>query len=124
MDTSDLYRAAISAGVFVGVCMALGGGAPMSTYATAAGVQVVASLGSNQVHSMLNMWPTATTSAVVTGGLYTAAQHFGLGDTNDVSNYAVSAGSEFAARTLDGMMQKKSLDVGVADAMDSEEEAY
>lgn len=96
----------------------------MSTYATAAGVQAAASYGSDQVHNMLSMWPTATTSAVVTGGLYTAAQHFALGDTNDVSNYAVSAGSEFAARTIENMSQKKSLDVGVADAMDSEEEAY
>ena len=120
MDNSALYRAAISAGVFVGVCMALGGGASMSTYATAAGVQAAASWGSDQVHVMTNMWPTATTSAVVTGTLYTAAQHFALGDTNDITNYAVSAGSEFAARTIEGFGQKKS--VAVADAMDDEEE--
>jgi hypothetical protein len=66
------------------------------------------------------MWPTATTSAVVTGALYTATQHFALGDTNDITNYAVSAGSEFAARTIEDMGQKKS--VAVADAMESEEE--
>ena len=69
---------------------------------------------------MTNMWPTATTSAIVTGTLYTATQHFALGDRNDISNYAVSAGSEFAARTIEGWGQKKS--VAVADAMDSEEE--
>ena len=92
----------------------------MSTYATAAGVQAAASWGSDQVHVMYNMWPTATTSAVVTCGLYTAAQHFALGDTNDITNYAVSAGSEFAARTIEGFGQKKS--VAVADAMDDEEE--
>jgi hypothetical protein len=109
MDTSDLYRAAISAGVFVGVCMALGGGAPMSTYATAAAVQAASSWGSDQVHSMTSMWPTATTSAVVTGAIYTAAQHFALGDTNDVTNYAVSAGSEYTARTIEGWGQKKSV---------------
>jgi len=120
MDTSDLYRAAISAGVFVGVCMAMGGGAPMSTYATAAGVQAAASWGSDHVHSMISMWPSATTSAVVTGALYTATQHFALGDTNDVTNYAVSAGSEYTARTIEGWGQKKN--VGVADAMESEEE--
>jgi hypothetical protein len=69
------------------------------------------------------MWPTATTSAVVTGALYTATQHFALGDTNDITNYAVSAGSEFTARTIEGWGQKKS--VAVADAMeDEEEEAY
>ena len=120
MDSSDLYRAAVSAGVFVGVCMALGGGAPMSTYATAAAVQVAASWGSDRVHTMASMWPTHTTSAVVTGALYTATQHFALGDHNDVSNYLVSAGSEYAARTIEGWGQKKS--VGVADAMDNEEE--
>jgi hypothetical protein len=123
MDTSDLYRAAISAGVFVGVCVALGGNAPVSTYATAAAVQAASSWGSDKVHSIVSMWPTATTSAVVTGGLYTAAQHFALGDTNDVSNYAISAGSEFAARTLEGWGQKKSVDVG--DAMgEDDDEAY
>lgn len=120
MDTSDLYRAAISAGVFVGVCVALGGGQPMSTYATAAAVQAAASYGSDRIHAMTNMWPTATTSAIVTGTLYTATQHFALGDRNDISNYAVSAGSEFAARTIEGWGQKKS--VAVADAMDSEED--
>ena len=123
MDTSDLYRAAISAGVFVGVCLALGGTAPVSTYATAAAVQAASSWGSDQVHSMISMWPTATTSAVLTGGLYTAAQHFALGDTNDVSNYAISAGSEFAARTLEGWGQKKSVDVGGAMGAD-DDEAY
>ncbi len=92
----------------------------MSTYATAAGVQAAASFGSDQVHAITSMWPTATTSAVVTGALYTAAQHFALGDTNDVSNYAISAGSEFAARTIEGLGQKKNVDV--ADAMGSEEE--
>lgn len=105
-----MYRAAISAGVFVGVCVALGGGAPMSTYATAAGVQVAASWGSDHVHSMLSMWPNAITSAVVTGGLYTAAQHFALGDTNDTSNYLVSAGSEYAARTVEAWGEKKNAD--------------
>jgi len=122
MDTSDLYRAAISAGVFVGVCLALGGGAPVSTYATAAAVQAASSWGSDQVHSMISMWPTATTSAVVTGGLYTAAQHFALGDKNDVSNYAISAGSECAGRTLEGWGKKKSVDV--ADALSGDDEEY
>ena len=110
MDSSVLYRAAISAGVFVGVCMAMGGGrAPMSTYATAAGVQAAASWGSDQVHSMPRMWPSAVTSAVVTGGLYTAAQRFALNDKNDAANYTVSAGSEYVARTVEGWGEKKSL---------------
>lgn len=107
MDTSQLYRAAISAGVFIGVCMAAGGGAPVSTYAKAAAVQVAASWGSDRVHTMLMMWPSNLTSAVVTGALYTTTQHFALGDRNDVSNYLVSAGSEYAARTIEGWGEKK-----------------
>jgi len=122
MDTSQIYRAAISAGVFVGVCMALGGGAPISTYGTAAAVQAVASIGSDTVHSMLMMWPTATTSAVATGAIYTATQHFVLNDTNDVTNYLVSAGSEFGARTIESFGEKKNL--ADVEAVGSEEEEY
>ena len=43
-------------------------------------------------------------------------------DSNDVSNYAISAGSEFAARTLEGWGQKKSVDV--ADALSGDDEEY
>lgn len=122
MDSSALYRAAISAGVFVGVCVAMGGGAPITTYATAAGVQVVASWGSDHAHAILMMYPSAFTSAVATGVLYTAAQHFALNDKNDVSNYAVSAGSEYVARTIESWGQKKSVDV--VDAMEDDNEEY
>ena len=102
MDNAALYRAAISAGVFVGVCVAVGGGSvPITTYGTAAAVQAAASLGSDQVHAIVKMDPTSLTSAVVTGILYTATQHFALGDRNDVTNYAVSAGAEYGARTIE-----------------------
>ena len=103
MDSSTLYRAAISAGVFVGVCMVAGGaGVPFSTYAKAAGVQVAASLGSDRIHKMTSMEPTTVTSAIATGALYTVTQHFLLGDKNDVTNDFVSAGSEAGARTIEG----------------------
>ena len=102
MDSSALYRAAISAGVLVGVCVAFGGSSvPIATYGKAAAVQVAASLGSDKIHELVAMEPTSITSAVVCGTLYPAAQHFAMGDTNDTTNYVVSAGSEYGARTLE-----------------------
>ena len=123
MDSAALYRGAISGGVFVGVCMALGGGAPMSTYATAAAVQVAASWGSDHVHNALMMWPTTITSSMVTGVLYTATQHFALGDKNDVNNYITSAGSEYVARVVDDAVLKKN-PADVADVGMNEDEGY
>jgi hypothetical protein len=118
MDNSALTRSAISAGVFTGIAWFMSGGThSLSDYAMAAGVQVVASLGSDKVHQLINMYPTKVSSSVVTGGLYTAAEHL-RGNRNYVSNYAVSAGSEWSAQTISDMMAKKNM---TADAEDAEE---
>jgi hypothetical protein len=123
MDSSTLVRAAVSGGVFVGICAALGGGVPVSEYYMAAATQVAASWGSDQVHNVLQMWPSRLTSAVVTGSLFTAARHFVSGDRNDVNNYITSAGSEYVARAVDDMVLKKK-PVDVADVGMDEEDGY
>ena len=123
MDSSTLVRAAVSGGVFVGICAALGGGAPASEYYMAGATQVVASWGSDQVHNVLQMWPSRLTSAIVTGGLFTAARHFVSGDRNDVNNYITSAGSEYVARVVDDVVLKKN-PADAADVGMNEDEGY
>ncbi len=113
-------RAVVSAGVLTGVAWAMSGGShSLSDYAMTGAVQVAASLGSDMVHQTLMMYPTKITASVVTGGLFTAAQHFVRNNSDYVMNYAISAGSEFGARTADDMWQKKNL----ADAEDAGSEA-
>jgi hypothetical protein len=71
---------------------------------------------------MLMMWPTSVTGAVVTGALYTGAQRLLRNEVDYVTNYAFSAGSDFAARRIDDMfLQKKNYDEAAAeDAGDDE----
>lgn len=115
-----VVRALTSAGVLTGVAWALSGGShTLTDYAMTGAVQAAASIGSDSVHQVLMMYPTKVTAAVVTGGLFTAAQHFLRNNRDYVMNYSVSAGSEWAARTAGDMWQKKNL----ADAEDAESEA-
>ena len=108
MDSQGITRAAVSAGVFTGIAMLMsGGGAAVSDYAVSAGVQAAASIGSDVLHNLWKMYPSAISAAVTTGGLYTAAQMALRGEDNYVNNFGVSAGAEWAARTATGMWQKK-----------------
>ena len=119
---SGLIRALASAGVFTGIAWAMSGGShSLTDYAMTGAVQGAASLGSDSVHQLLQMYPTKVTASVVTGGLFTAAEHF-LGDHNYVTNYFVSAGSEWAARTGQDMWALKKNNMG-ADAEDAEDES-
>ena len=124
MDSSAIVRSAVSAGVLCGIAWAMTGGAVSTTdLAYLGGVQAAASYGSDQVHTMLMMWPTSVTGAVVTGALYTGAQRLLRNEVDYVTNYAFSAGSDFAARRIDDMLlQKKNYDeaAGAEDAMDEE----
>ena len=119
MDPSAMTRAAISAGVFSGIAYLMSGGkAGLTDYLVSGGMQAAASLGSDTVHQFLMMYPTKVTASVVTGGLYTAAQHFLRGEDNYINNYGVSAVSEWSARTADDMLKKN-----LAGAEDAESEA-
>ena len=118
MDNGALTRAAVSAGVLTGIAWVMSGGThSLSDYAITAGVQVAASIGSDKVHDIIMMYPTKVSSSVVTGGLFTAAEHL-LGNREYVSNYFVAAGSDWAARTADDMWAKKN--AMAADAEDVE----
>lgn len=120
MDSSAITRAAVSAGVFAGIAYAMSGGAAgASDYAMAAGVQAAASLGSDVLHRVWMMYPTTMSSAVTAGGLYTAAQWATRGETNYVSNFGVSAGAEWAARSATSMWEKKTT-LAAAAAADSD----
>ena len=124
MDTfsqAALTRAALSAGVFAGVAFLMGGGnAGLTNYAVGGGIQAAASLGSDVVHGLLMRYPTTITSSVATGGLFTAAQYL-LGDRDHaLTNYVVSAGSEYSVRVGQNMLQKKNQDAAAADADEEE----
>ena len=116
-------RALASAGVFTGIAWAMSGGThSLTDYAITGAVQGAASIGSDTVHSLVSMYPSKITASVVTGGLFTAVEHL-LGDKNYLSNYAVSAGSEWAARTGEDMWAKKNaMSVDAEDADEDEEE--
>jgi hypothetical protein len=73
-------------------------------FAVSAGIQAASSVASEVVHNATGMYPTNITSAVVTGATYTAVQYFVRGEDNYLSNYGVSAGSEFVARTVGDML--------------------
>jgi hypothetical protein len=118
-------RALASAGVFTGIAYAMSGGThSLTDYALTGAIQGAASLGSDTVHQLVMMYPTKVTASVVTGGLFTAAQHFLRGNDDYVMNYGVSAGSEWAARTGEDMwaLKKNAMDAGVEDAEENEEE--
>jgi hypothetical protein len=86
-------------------------------------VQAAASLGSDTVHQLLMMYPTKLTASVVTGGLFTAAQHFLRGNNDYTSNYLVSAGSEWSGRTVNDMLLKKNaMGAGAEDAESESDE--
>jgi len=126
MDHSGLIRALASAGVFTGIAWAMSGGShSLTDYAMTGAVQGAASVGSDTVHQLLMMYPTKVTASVVTGGLFTAAEHL-LGDHNYMSNYLVSAGSEWAARTgLDVWASKKNdMGAGAEDAGSEADEEF
>jgi hypothetical protein len=100
LNSDTLTRSLVSAGVFAGASWFISGGrAGVNNYAMAAAVQGAAVAGSDAIHNFINMLPSSVSSAVVTGGLYTAAQFYGRGETNFQNNFGVSAASEFAART-------------------------
>ena len=118
-------RALLSAGVFTGIAWAMSGGTHnLTDYAMTGAVQGAASLGSDTVHQIIMLYPTKITSSVATGALFTAAQHL-LGDHNYVSNYCVSAGSEWAARTGHEMLAKKNdMGAGAEDVGDNADEEF
>jgi hypothetical protein len=99
LNADTLTRAIVSGGVFTGIAWFMSGGnAGINTYAMAAAVQGVAVAGSDAIHNLISMSPSSVSSAVVTGGLYTAAQFYGNGERNYANNFGVSAGAEFVAR--------------------------
>ena len=105
--------------------MTSGGAAALSEYAGAAGVQAGAVVGSDIVHNLLGMYPTALTSAVATGAMYSAAMGYGRGEDDYAMNFGVSAGSEFASRTLGNMWNvKKNQDAAAAVAAEDGSEAF
>jgi hypothetical protein len=122
MDSS-VMRALASAGIFTGIAYVMSGGThSLADYAITGAFQGASSLGSDTVHQVIMMYPTSVTSAVVTGALFTAAQQLLRGNNDYVSNYAVSAGSEWSARTGQDMWaSKKNEDVGAEDVDDQEE---
>jgi hypothetical protein len=100
LNSDTLTRSLVSAGVFTGVAYFMSGGsAGLQNYATSALIQGASVAGSDVIHNLISMFPSSVSSAVVTGGLYTAGQMYGRGETNYQSNFVVSAGSEFVART-------------------------
>jgi predicted ABC-type sugar transport system permease subunit len=124
MDSASYSRALISGGVLAAVAYTMSQGSHgFADYAMTGALQAAASLGSDTVHDILTMYPTKVTAAVVTGGLFSAAQMYLRGDNNLVMNYGTSAGSEWAARIGQGWLQAQS---DVAGSMDIEEdtEAY
>ena len=124
MNSEDITRAVVSAGVFSGVAWFMSGGnAGIPVYAVSAGLQAAASIGSDTLHRLTMMYPTEITSAVATGGLYTAAQYFLRGETNYLNNYGVSAGSEWVARKgLAAWGQKKTTWAAAAADADGEDD--
>ncbi len=124
MDSS-VMRAVASAGIFTVIAYAMSGGThTLVDYAITGAFQGAASLGSDTVHQVIMMYPTKVTSSVVTGALFTAAQHFARGNDDYVSNYAVSAGSEFGARTGQDMWASKKNDSAGAEDAESDVEEY
>jgi len=100
----DFARATTSAALWVAVSYGLGmvaGSNPsLSDCAVDGGIMGACAVGSDWLHSMLDMEKTGVTSAVVTGAYFAAAQKLVRGSDDYLMNAALAGGNDLAVEAL------------------------
>ena len=99
MDPQSLNRAIMSSGLWFGVtwaiALATGVDAPLMEIGTDAALMGLSALASDAAHSAANIVPSAMSSAIGAGAVYSAAQYAWRGDNSYVTNFAAAAGNDY-----------------------------
>ena len=104
MDGSGFGRAAFSAGLWFavsyGMGMVAGSNPSLMDCAVDGGVMGASAMASDLIHGVLDWEATGTTSAVLTGASFAAAQKLLRGSNDYMVNGALAAANDFAVEKL------------------------
>ncbi len=100
MDSESMSRAVMSGGLWFavsyGVGLVLGANPSLTNCAVDGGIMAACAVGSDLMHSMLGWEPTGTTSAVMTGAYFAAAEKLVRNSDDYLVNGALAAANDFA----------------------------
>lgn len=104
MYATQMFRAAVSAGVFAGVGYAMTqGNIAMEALLFEAGIQGGSALVSDIIHLQTNLLPSDLTSAGITGALCAGAKFALRKDPNLAVNFGISAGVDYGTNQIISM---------------------
>ena len=123
MDSVNLTRATVSAGVWFATVYALflatGASTDLMNTAADAGIMAAACVVSDAAHGAMGMVPTGVTSHLATGAGYAAVQKLVRGDNNYMVNVGAAAANDYLVEKWDEMRKRQAW---VAAAQAGEEE--
>lgn len=99
MDSQSLNRALMSSGLWLGVTWAVayaaGVDAPWAEIGTDSAIMGLSAFGSDLAHSSLGMVPSAFSSAIGAGTLYTGIQRAYRGDDSYMTNFGLAFANDY-----------------------------